>query len=70
MCRYWEEGDLPFSSTTIFPPLWSSTYSNSPIYPAVHKGCVKVELRNVPGMSPPQKFKCILRVRNTQMQVG
>lgn len=28
---------LPFSSTTIFPDLWSSTYSNSPMYPADRK---------------------------------
>lgn len=27
---------LPFNSTTIFPALWSSTYSNSPMYPRKH----------------------------------
>ena len=28
---------LPFNSTTILPDLWSSTYSNSPMYPTIKR---------------------------------
>lgn len=44
---------LPLSSTTILPALWSSTYSNSPMYPTTQpvqlsaNSCTLLLLQNV-----------------------
>ena len=54
----WQAAYLPFSSTTIFPALWSSTYSNSPMYPAIYEGFVELSNADAWDICTAMTAKC------------